>query len=91
MWASFFTKSEHKLHIAPCRYELATQGAGFNSNYMSFSQTFVKLSCLMYYLAVHIIDETAHVIFQTTVMFQLIVDCGAIYFIFRAKCLCTNV
>ena len=37
----------------------------------------------MYYIVVHIIDETAHVVFQTTVKFQLIVDCGAIYFIFQ--------
>ena len=37
----------------------------------------------MCYIVVHIIDETAHVVFQTTVKFQLIVDCGAIYFIFQ--------
>mgnify|MGYP005700634971 CR=1 FL=1 len=36
----------------------------------------------MYYLVVHVIVEIAHVIFQTTVKFQLIVDCSATYFIF---------
>ena len=62
-------------HKAPCRYELATQGAFLIDEHTHvIFQTFVMHSWLIYYIAVHRIDETTHVIFQTTVMFQLLID-----------------